>query len=517
MPSTRKVRSATLNRMRHTCGGVLISVSMILLGSGCMSVGPDYEPPETVVPDLWTQDLRRGLNTNESDLQSWWTRFNDPLLQELIQESSAGNLGLRDALARLVEARARTGIASGEQLPSIDASGDIERGRLSRGVADGVDNSRQRTSTLYQLGMDATWEIDLWGRISRSVESADATYQASLEDYRDALISLYADVALAYTDIRTFQARISAALGNVETQRKTLRLVRDRRASGLASDLEVAQAELNLARTESLVPALRSGLKQSIHRLSVLIGRPPSTLYSRFVTVEPIPAPPSSIAVGAPAEVLRQRPDIRSAERALAAQTAQIGVATADLYPRFTLSGFFAFQKFGVTDLLNSKNLGYGFGPTMIWNVFDGGRIRSNIKVQDALTEQSLLNYEQTVLTALQEVEDAMVGFVQESERRDTLARSVGAAQRSVDLVQTLYVTGLTDFQNVQDQERSLFEQQDALEASKGLVTTNLINLYQALGGGWSPLRDDQKTATTNGPPPIKAETVSSQTHAADS
>jgi len=485
----------TFHRMRNAYGGALLSVSMILLGSGCMSVGPDYTAPETTVPDLWHQDLTRGLNTSEPDLQQWWTSFDDPLLDDVIRASSAGNLGLKDALARLLESRARIGIAAGEQAPSINASGDIERSRLSRGVADGVDDSRQRTSTLNQIGMDATWEIDLWGRISRSIESADATYQASFEDYRDALISLYADVALTYTDIRTFQARITAALGNVETQRKTLRLVRDRRASGLASDLEVAQAELNLARTESLVPALRSGFKQSIHRLSVLIGRPPSTLYPRFASAEPIPAPPSSIAVGAPAEVMRQRPDIRSAERALAAQTAQIGVATADLYPRFTLSGFFAFQKFGVSEFLNPKNLGYAFGPTMVWNVFDGGRIRSNIKVQDSLTEQALLNYEQTVITALQEVEDAMVGFVQESERRDTLARSVKAAQQSVDLVQTLYVTGLTDFQNVQDQERSLFQQQDALEESKGLVTANLINLYQALGGGWAPLSEDQKTA----------------------
>ena len=439
------------------------------------------------MPDQWQQDLARGLPPGQVDLRTWWTSFNDPLLTELIGTANSDNLGVKEAVARILEARARVGIASGEQLPGVDAGGEITRERLSKGVAESFDSSRRRTSTLYNAGLDASWELDLWGRISRSVESADASYQAVLEDYRDVVISLSAQVARAYVEVRTLQARITATQGNAETQRKTLRLVRDRMQSGLASDLEVAQAELNLATTESLVPTLQAALQRSIHGLGVLTGRRPQALYPRFAASAPIPQPAAAITTGAPADLLRRRPDIRGAERQLAAQTAQIGIATADLYPRFTLSGFFALQKFGARSFFESGNIAYQFGPSMVWNVFDGGRIRSNIKAQDALTEQAMLRYEQSVLNALQEVEDALVDYSREIERRELLARSVTAARRSVHLAQTLYVTGLTDFQNVQDQERSLFQQEDALAQSTGLVTQNLIRIYRALGGGWSP------------------------------
>jgi NodT family efflux transporter outer membrane factor (OMF) lipoprotein len=471
------------------------------LVAGCTTVGPDYQPPQTAMPDQWQQDLVRGLPPGEFDLRSWWTSFNDPVLTELITTANSDNLGVREAVARILEARARIGIAAGEQLPGVDAGGEITRERLSKGVAEGFDSSRRRTSTLYNTGLDASWELDLWGRISRSVESADASYQAVLEDYRDVVISLSAQVARAYVDIRTLQARIAAAQGNAETQRKTLKLVRDRKATGLASDLEVAQAELNLATTESLVPTLQAALQRSIHDVGVLTGRRPQALYPRFAATAPIPQPAAAITAGAPADLLRRRPDIRSAERQLAAQTAQIGVATADLYPRFTLSGFFALQKFGASNFFDSKNIAYQFGPSVVWNVFDGGRIRSNIKAQDALTEQALVRYEQTVLTALQEVEDALVDYAREIERRELLARSVTAARRSVQLVQNLYVTGLTDFQNVQDQERSLFQQEDALAQSTGLVTQNLIRIYRALGGGWSP-EPDKKRQPSKRPAP---------------
>ncbi|VUX45491.1 RND transporter [Candidatus Defluviicoccus seviourii] len=476
------------------------AAAMSALLAGCTAVGPDYQPPQTAMPDQWQQDLVRGLPAGQVDLRSWWTSFNDPLLTELITTANSDNLGVKEAVARILEARARVGIASGEQLPGVDAGGEITRDRLSKGVAEGFDQSRQRTSTLYNTGLDASWELDLWGRISRSVESADASYQAVLEDYRDVVISLSAQVARTYVEIRTLQARIAAAQANAGTQRKTLKLVRDRKATGLASDLEVAQAELNLATTESLVPALQAALQRSIHALGVLTGRRPQALYPRFAASAPIPQPAAAITAGAPADLLRRRPDIRAAERQLAAQTAQIGVATADLYPRFTLSGFLALQKFGARNFFESGNIAYQFGPSMVWNVFDGGRIRSNIKAQDALTEQALLRYEQAVLRALQEVEDALVDYAREIERRDLLARSVTAARRSVQLVQNLYVTGLTDFQNVQDQERSLFQQEDALAQSAGLVTQNLIRIYRALGGGWSP-EPDKKRQPSKLPP----------------
>lgn len=475
---------------------VLAGALALTLLAGC-SVGPDYTPPETQVPDRWHQELARGLSEGKADLRTWWVLLDDPVLDRMIGEAARGNLDLRRAVSRLLEARARVGLAAGEELPSIETQGELERGRLSEGVQEELGSSRARTSTLYQLGLDASWELDLWGRIGRNVESADAALQATLEDYRDVLVSLFAEVATAYVEIRTLQARIEAAEGNVASQRQTLQLVRDRRRAELASDVEIAQAQLNLATTEALIPQLKTQLQQAIHRLGILLGQPPTALYGRLER-RPLPQPPARVTIGLPADLLRQRPDIRSAERRLAAQTAQIGVATADLYPRFTLSGFLAFQKYGASSFFNNDNIGYGFGPTVIWNVFDGGRIRSNIAIQDAQTEQVLFLYEQTVLQALRETQDALAGYVQESERRDILRRSVVAANDAVRLVTSLYVSGLTDFQNVQDQQRSKFQQEDAFAQSQGLVIQNLIALYRALGGGWAPLAEQAAGSTSN-------------------
>lgn len=506
-PARRGRRAAGIRR--GAAPGALIIAAMMVL-AGC-AVGPDYAPPTTRMPDRWNQDLVRGVSDGSADMRTWWALLSDPVLDGLIAQATRGNLDVKQAVSRLLEARARVGLAAGEELPSVEAQGDLERGRLSEGVQEELGSSRQRTSTLYQLGLDASWEIDLWGRISRDVESADATLQASLEDYRDVLVSLYADVATTYVEIRTLQKRIDAAAGNVATQRQTLQLVRDRRRAELASDVEIAQAQLNLATTEALIPQLRISLQQAIHRLGVLLGERPTALYTVLDRHAPIPAVPAQVAIGLPADLLRQRPDIRSAERQLASQTAQIGVATADLYPRFTLSGFLAFQKYGVSSFFNGDNIGYGFGPTVIWNVFDGGRIRSNIAVQDARTEQALFNYEQTVLTALRETQDSLVGFIQQRERSDILARSVKAANDAVRLVTSLYLSGLTDFQNVQDQQRSKFQQDDAFAQSEGLVVQNVIALYRSLGGGWA--RPDDRPAAM----PIKTDAGSSGGRAARS
>jgi outer membrane protein, multidrug efflux system len=495
--NARPVGETCPSKLRRSLAVTLLTAAL----GACTAVGPDYVPPHVIMPDQWHQDLVDGLTNKPADLVRWWTGLDDPILDDLMVRANNGNLTAKEAVARILEARSNVGIASGEELPAINGLGNLDYNRISTGVQEEVSGARERTSTLYELGMDATWEVDLWGRISRSVESADASYQATLEDFRDVLVSLYAEVALAYTDARTFQARIDAALRNINTQRQTLNLVNDRLRAELASDLEVAQAQLNLATTEASVPPLRTGLSQSIHRLSVLIGERPAALYPLMSAERPIPQPPKRILVGVPADTLRRRPDIRSAERQLAAQTAQVGVATADLYPRLTLSGFFAFQKFGPREFFDSQNLAYGLGPQVIWNVFDGGRVRSNIDVQDARTEQALFRYEQTVLNALREVEDASVGFAEENRRQAALARSVNAASRSVKLVQDLYVTGLTDFQNVQDQEQRKAQQDDQYAESTGRVTLNLINLYRALGGGWQPVEPDTKTTTDKGAP----------------
>ena len=311
---------------------------------------------------------------------------------------------------------------------------------------------------------------------------------------------LYAEVANAYVEVRAAQARIEAALENVETQKKTLALVEDRRRAELASDLEVAQARLNLSITEALVPLRRQDLAAAMHTLGVLLGERPTVLWGELSEPKPVPQPPKEVIVGLPTELLRQRPDVRRAERTLAEQTAQIGVATADLYPRFSLTGFFAFESFGFSDWAKWESRAFGIGPTVQWNIFDGGRVRSQIQVENAQTQAALFQYEETVLNALREVEDSMAFYIQENDRRDALFRSTQAAADSVRLVSTLYVTGLTDFQNVQDQERSKAQQDDQYFESQGLVAGFLIDIYRSLGGGWAPSDSPPITTSSSDP-----------------
>jgi NodT family efflux transporter outer membrane factor (OMF) lipoprotein len=286
-----------------------------------------------------------------------------------------------------------------------------------------------------------------------------------------------------------------------------LQLTEDRLRAQIAPALDVRQAELNLARTESIIPTLRTLEALAIHRLGVLLGEYPSELYDELSAEAPIPAPPETIDISLPANLVRQRPDIRQAERQLAAQTARIGVATADLYPRFSLSGAFAFQATDFGNTFDRSSITYLVGPSVRWNLFNGGRVRNSIIAEDARTKQALARYEESVLLALEEVANALVAYVQESERRDALARSVTAAEQSVELVKTLYRTGLTDFQNVLSMDRSLFVQQDEFAESKGRVTKSLVRVYKALGGGWDPgprvIRDEIVDAAEKGEPRI--------------
>jgi NodT family efflux transporter outer membrane factor (OMF) lipoprotein len=309
-----------------------------------------------------------------------------------------------------------------------------------------------------------------------------------MEDYRDILVVLHAEVATNYVEVRALQDRIKYVRGNIETQRKSLQLTKDRFDAGLAPDLDVQQAELNLAKTESTLPTLQMLLVQTINRLGVLLGEHPGVLHDELEKLASIPKPTEQITVGLPVELLRQRPDIRQAERELAAQTALIGVAKADLYPSFSLFGTFEIGANDFSDVISySKSRMHSFGPSFRWNIFDGGRVRNRIRVENARTEQALERYEQTVLNALEDVENAVVSYTQEGIRREALERSVMAARKSTELVGTLYMNGLTDFQNVQEMERFQFEQEDQFAESEGKVIQNLISIYRSLGGGWNP------------------------------
>ncbi len=474
---------------------------MALLVVGCITVGPDYVAPEPEVPDAWANAATAGLETGESNVHLWWTTMDDPLLNHLIQRARENNLDLRIAFARILEARALRGVATGERYPDVDGTGFLSRDRASESLFPNTAGL-PRTDTTGGLGVDASWEIDFWGRIRRSIEASDAALEASVEDYRDVLVLLFSEVASVYTDVRIAQERIRFAEANAESQLGSVDLTRTRYDAGIAPQLDVRQAELNLASTNSVIPALESSMMLSIHRLSVLLGEPPATLYGLLLESEPLPQVPAEIALGIPADVVRQRPDVRSAERDVAAESARVGIATADLYPRFSLSGTFGFS--ASNDLFDSGNRVWGLGPSFRWNLFDGGRVRGQILAQEARLEQAVARYEQTVLFALEEVENAVVSYLKEDERRQDLQDAVLAAEQSVELVNVLYRTGVTDFQNVLDAERTLFLRQDDLAESQGLVVRNYISVYRALGGGWDPAPialDEEVADQENGEP----------------
>jgi NodT family efflux transporter outer membrane factor (OMF) lipoprotein len=484
----------TLNRSRVVVSPLAV-VGLVVLLTGCITAGPDYVEPELETPDAWHTAATEGLAEGEASLQTWWKVFENPQLDSLIERALESNLSLELALWRVEEARALRGVAAGARVPQVDFSGESSRSEPSDkgALGDLAPPGGFDAQNLHDYNIGAVWELDLFGRIRRSVESADASLQASVEDYRDVLVSLLAEVALNYVDVRSLQERIQLANANVEAQLETLGLTQDRFKTGLVSALDVAQAESNLANTESLIPTLETQLQLALNRLAVLLGQAPGAVHAELEEVHPLPSEPQDVTVGLPANLLRQRPDVRRAERQLAAQTARVGVATADLYPTFSLGGFLGVQATSSGDLTSSDSLTWGVGLPIRWNLFAGGRIRSQIRAEEARTEQAMLAYELTVLFALEETEGAMVAYENEQIRRSLLARSVDATERSLELVLTQYRAGLTDFQNVLDTQRTLLNRQDDLAASRGQVVRNLIALYRSLGGGWTPTEEPEE------------------------
>jgi NodT family efflux transporter outer membrane factor (OMF) lipoprotein len=464
----------------------LIAVAFLLFAfAGCAAVGPDYVPPDTSLPKVWRTQLKGGVLVEDLDTQalaSWWSTLDDPVLTSLIERAVAGNLDLKDARARVREARARRGIHEADRFPAIDASGS---GTLSRGSAETGSGSERK---LYAAGFDATWELDVFGGKRRAVEAAQAELQASEEDLRDVLVSLLAEVALNYVEVRSFQARLSVANANLDAQEETYNITKWRLQAGLTTQLDVEQARYNLEQTRSQIPGLRTGLERAKNRLVVLLGQHPGSLEVVLAEHKAIPPVPLEVAVGVPADVLRRRPDVRRAERRLAAQTALVGVATADLYPRFSLLGSIGFEALSLDNLFSAGGRTHGIGPTVAWPVFDAGSVRSNIEVQSALQEQALFQYEAAVLAALEEVENTLVAYAEEQHRGRSLRMATQAAQHAVDIAQSQYLSGLIDFTDVLDAQRSLFGLQDQLTMSEAEVTSNLIRLYKVLAGGWASM-----------------------------
>ncbi|MBE0501601.1 MAG: efflux transporter outer membrane subunit [Desulfuromonadales bacterium] len=466
----------------------LCAATLFLLG-GCMTVGPDYIPVTPQSPDTWQTKLQEGL-TEESisaDLVNWWQLLQDPHLCALEERAVAGNLDLQAAQARIREARALRGISSAEYFPTLDSRATAAKSHSS------ADSSTGLTRELYSAQFDARWELDIFGGVRRSVEAAQATLEATEAALYDLQVTLLAEVALNYVDLRTYQARLEVSRENIVALQELYALNISRFQAGMIDELAVQESLQLLESHRALVPTLESGLNAAKNRLALLLGSHPGSLHAELAAKLPLPSLPISVAVGIPADTLRRRPDIRRAERNLAAQTAQIGAATADLYPRFYLFGTIGLESLTAGDLFRGASKTWGFGPGVSWNLFDAGAIRRNIAVQNARQEQLLLRYEQTVLYALEEVENALIAYAKEQLRREHIAKATLAATRAEELARDQYQAGLINFYNVLDAQRSLLTLRDEQARSDGVVFANLVRIYKALGGGWAPIPTSTK------------------------
>jgi NodT family efflux transporter outer membrane factor (OMF) lipoprotein len=474
---------------------LLMLLGVSLLFAGCWAVGPNFQKPVVPVAREWIEQQDPRLRSGSADYGQWWTAFNDPVLNSLIETAYRQNLSLQIAGIRILEARAQLGVAVGGLFPQTQKLTAAHTYNQTSQNAPNTAGSSQLTYQTYNVGITAAWELDLWGKYRRGVESADAALIATVASYDDALVSLTGDVASTYVLIRIYQERLQVARENVEIQKRSLQLTDARFRNGAVTELDVQQAKSLLYSTEAQIPTLETGLRQAQNALSILLGMPPRDLQDLLGATSTIPNVAVDVVIGIPADLLLRRPDVRYAELQAATQCAQIGVAKADLFPKVSLSGSFGFlssnssltrtggSSFG--DLFSWKSLTLTTGPTIEWPILNYGRITNNVRIQDARFQEALVTYQNTVLTAAREAEDAMVAFLQAQDQVAALTQSVQAAKRAVDLSLIQYREGAVDFSRVLNAQQSLVQQQDLLVQSRGAIPTNLVALYKALGGGW--------------------------------
>jgi outer membrane protein, multidrug efflux system len=483
-----------------TFRNLVLIMPLAVLMWGC-EVGPNYKSPDLKPPQQFgeigsaTQPTTRGAPAAiRPDYQQWWLTLNDPVLNGLIDRAVRGNPDLAAAEARIREARAERGVASAALYPDISANGSYTHSRESAnlpGIAAFTGGNPGASfpgieSDLWQAGFDMSWEIDVFGGTRRGIESANATLQAAAWDERDVLVSLLAEVAVNYVELRGAQRELAIAHDNLKSQEETLELTRRKNEGGLVPYLDVAQQEAIVATTASTIPTFEAQIRQFIHHLGILLGQYPDALSRELSVVAPIPIGPAMVPPGLPGELLRRRPDVRRAERQLAAATAQIGVATADLYPKFSVTGALGDESEDLKRLFDYTSRTYSIVPGVTWDIFNAGRISSNVHVQNARQVEALQAYRKAVLQSMQDVDDSLVVYNREQVRLQSLRDAVEANQRAVDLSTMLFEKGSADFLSVLDAQRSLFSAQDAQIQSEQLVTTDLIALYKALGGGWN-------------------------------
>lgn len=454
----------------------------LLLAAGC-TVGPDFRAPENAPPAggyLGVEAPAPGLTStptqSPADAAAWWTQFNDPTLARLIADADAGNLSLAQAQARIRQARAARDIADAGFSPAVDASASASRSR-----------SRGGTGNSFRAGFDASWELDLFGGVRRQVEAADADLLATTLDREDLRISLAAEVAVGYLDLRGAQRQLAIADENLRLQQQTLALTQERFDAGFVSGLDVANARTQVANTTSQIPSTQARIRADMFALALLLGKTPDALLADLAPDAPIPAPPATVPVGLPSELLQRRPDIRRAEADLHAATARIGVAVADQYPRIALSASVGVSGPKASSLGTLADRFWSIGPSISVPLYSAGAREAAVEQRRAAAEESLLAYKSAVLTAFADVETALVNFTREQERRAALEDSAASAKDALDLALSLYDAGRTDFLNVLSAQRELLGAQSSLAQSTTTVSTNLVALYKALGGGWNP------------------------------
>ncbi|GAB3551404.1 efflux transporter outer membrane subunit [Noviherbaspirillum agri] len=449
--------------------------------SGCAAVGPDYRLHEVAAPATWHADIAGGLPLETAGPEAnaqWWRQFDDAALSELIEKALVANPDLRSAQAALREARARRAAAGAAFFPVVGAS---VSGRRTSPASPATGRE------LYSAGFDARWEPDIFGGTRRAMEAAEADLQASEATLAATQVSLVAELALNYVELRATQARLAIARNNLGSQSETLQLTDWRVQAGLVGSLELEQARANLEQTRAQIPLLETSLVEAQNRLAILIAAAPGTLNERLAQPRAIPAMPEKLAVGIPADTLRRRPDVHAAERRLAAQTARVGQAQAARYPGFSLTGSIGLDSL-TFDRLADGTVTRSFIASIATTIFDAGRLKQQVVVQDAVREQAMVAYESAVLTALEEVENGLVAFARSKERQAALLAAAQSARNAAQLARQRYLGGVIDFQTVLDTERSVLAIEDSLAAAQADGAAASIRLYKALGGGWTPI-----------------------------
>jgi NodT family efflux transporter outer membrane factor (OMF) lipoprotein len=479
-------------------------LGLALLGSGCtpleefihngFKVGPNYERPPAPLAPAWIDAANPRVKSAPADLSAWWTAFDDPVLNDLVRTAYAQNVNLRVAGTRVLEARAQRAIAVGTLFPQKQtANGAFTHTQASRNIANVPPHPFFDD---WATSFNASWEIDFWGRIRRTIESTEDVVESSVDDYDNVMVTLIGDVATAYVQYRIFEQQIVYTQENIRIQRDSLRIATARWKAGQTSELGVAQAASLLEQLEATIPVLESGLRQANNQLCVLLGIPPTELAARLGPREPIvPRSPPEVVAGIPADLIRRRPDLRSAERLIAAQNAQIGVAEADWYPTFFINGTLGYEAKDLARLFGPRSFTGQIGPAFQWNILNYGRILNNVRLQDFKTQELVGVYQQKVLGAAQEVEDGIVSYLNSQREAERLAASVKDAALALKLASDNFAAGTIDYTPVFVAEQFLVQQQNAYALAQGDIALGLIQVYRALGGGWELRLADQPGA----------------------